>query len=158
VKAPKTINNSLSVLSVLLKKAVEWNVIDRMPCTVRLLPVPKSSASFHDFGQYERLVDTARRLSRLTELIVLLGGDAGLRCGEMIALEWSDVDLAKRQLCIQRSDWNGEVTSTKGGRLRYVPLTVRLAAALRDHATFAGHGCFAKPMANRSRDRSFKRK
>ena len=25
---------------------------------------------------------------------MLLGGEAGLRCGEMMALEWSDVDLA----------------------------------------------------------------
>ena len=41
----------------------------------------------------------------------------------MIALEWGDVDLAKRQLCVQRSDWNGQVTMPKGGRLRYVPLT-----------------------------------
>jgi integrase len=51
----------------------------------------------------------------------------------MIALEWRDVDLAKRQLCVQRSDWNGQVTTPKGGRLRYVPLTIRLAAAFRDH-------------------------
>ena len=64
---------------------------------------------------------------------MLLGGEAGLRCGEMIALEWRDVDLAKRQLCIERSDWNGQVTSPKGGRLRYVPLTRRLTAALREH-------------------------
>jgi len=56
----------------------------------------------------------------------------------MIALEWSDVDLAKRQLCIQRSDWNGEVTSTKGGRLRYIPLTIRLATALREHRHLRG--------------------
>ena len=51
----------------------------------------------------------------------------------MIALEWRDVDLAKRQLCVERSDWNGQVTTPKGGRLRYVPLTIRLAAAFRDH-------------------------
>src|SRR3954451_9559987 len=51
----------------------------------------------------------------------------------MIALEWHDVDLAKRQICVQRSDWNGQVTTPKGGRLRYVPLTIRLAAAFRDH-------------------------
>jgi integrase len=51
----------------------------------------------------------------------------------MIALEWRDVDLGKRQICVQRSDWNGQVTTPKGGRLRYVPLTIRLAAALRDH-------------------------
>ena len=27
----------------------------------------------------------------------------------MIALEWSDVDLVKRQLCVRQSDWNGQV-------------------------------------------------
>jgi integrase-like protein len=34
-KSPKTVNNILVVLSVMLKKAVEWEVIDRMPCTIR---------------------------------------------------------------------------------------------------------------------------
>ena len=59
-KSPKTVNNILAVLSVLLKKAVEWDVIERMPCTIKLLPVPKGSAAFHDFDEYERLVDAAR--------------------------------------------------------------------------------------------------
>ena len=58
---------------------------------------------------------------------------AGMRCGEMIALEWADVDLGNRQLCIRRSDWNGQVTTPKGGRLRHVPLTRRLTAALSEH-------------------------
>ena len=75
----------------------------------------------------------ARATDASAHLVVLLGGEAGLRCGEMMALEWSDVDLGKRQLCVQRSDWRGHVTATEGGRLRYVPLTLRLAAALRDH-------------------------
>ena len=48
VKSPKTANNVLAVLSVLLKKAVEWDVVDRMPCSVRLLPISKSAATFHD--------------------------------------------------------------------------------------------------------------
>jgi integrase len=56
-----------------------------------------------------------------------------LRCGEMMALEWPDVDLHKRQLCVQRSEWKGHVTIPKGARLRYVPMTTRLAAALRQH-------------------------
>jgi integrase len=33
----------------------------------------------------------------------LLGGEAGLRCSETIALAWGDVDLAKGQLCVRRS-------------------------------------------------------
>ena len=95
-KAPKTVNNILAVLSVLLKKAVEWEVIKRMPCSVNLLPVPKGSAEFHDFDEYERLIEAGRILDPRTHLIVLLGGDAGMRCGEIMALEWSDVDLVKR--------------------------------------------------------------
>ena len=43
------------------------------------------------------------------------------------------MDLAKRQICVQRSEWKGHVTAPKGGRLRYVPMTVRLATALREH-------------------------
>lgn len=132
-KSPKTVNNVLAVLSVLLKKAVEWEVIAHMPCTVKLLPVSKGSTRFYDFDEYERLVEAARSLDPRTHLIALLGGEAGLRCGEMIALEWADVDLGNRQLCIRRSDWNGQVTTPKGGRLRHVPLTRRLTAALSEH-------------------------
>jgi integrase len=132
-KAAKTVNNILTVLNVLLKKAVDWDVIDRMPCAITLLPVPKTSTSFYDFDEYERLVSAASALDATAHLIVLLGGEAGLRCREMIALEWRDVDLGKRQICVQRSDWNGQVTTPKGGRLRYVPLTVRLEATFRDH-------------------------
>jgi integrase len=82
-------------LSVLLKKAVEWAAIDRMPCRLQLLPVPKWSAAFYDFDQYERLIEVARAQDARTHLIVLLGGEAGLRVGEMMALEWGDVDLVK---------------------------------------------------------------
>src|SRR5262249_48779414 len=31
-RTPKTVNNVLSVLNVMLKKAIEWDVIERMPC------------------------------------------------------------------------------------------------------------------------------
>ena len=68
----------------------------------------------------------------------LLGGEAGLRCGEMMALEWTDVNFTKQQLCIQRSDWHGHVTAPKGGRLRNVPMTTRLASALRERRHLRG--------------------
>jgi hypothetical protein len=58
---------------MLLKKAVEWDVIDRMPCALRLLPIPKPSAGFYDFDEYDRLVDAARSTDPNASLIVLLG-------------------------------------------------------------------------------------
>ena len=144
-KSPKTVNNILTVLSVLLKKAVEWGVIERMPCVIRVLSIPKASAGFYDFDEYERLVDAAKVLDASAYLIVLLGGEAGLRCGEMMALEWSDIDLDKRQLRIERSDWKGYVTSTKGGRSRFVPMTIRLTLALRAHRHLRGRRVLTQP-------------
>jgi len=104
---------------VLLKKAVEWNVIERTACT-------------------ERLVELHSLMIAAPILSCSWVGKPGLRCGEMMALEWSDVDLAKRQLRVERSDWKGHVTATKGGRVRYVPLTARLAAGLKEHRHLRG--------------------
>jgi integrase len=78
-----------------------------MPCTIRLLRIPKGSAGFSDFDEYERLAVAAKAMDRNAYHIVLLDGEAGLRCGKIMALEWSDVDLGTRQLCVQRSEWKG---------------------------------------------------
>ncbi len=133
------------MLRVLMRMAVEWGVIERMPCTIRLLPAPKTSAGFFDFEEFESLVQAGQATDARAHLIVLLGGEAGLRCGEMMALEWCDVDLQKRQLRVRQSEWKGHVTAPKGGRMRYVPLTVRLAAALRAHRHLRGARVLCSP-------------
>lgn len=137
-KAPKTVNNVLTVLTTLLRVAVDWGVIERMPCKITLLRTAQPVATFHDFGVYEKLVDAAKVVHVQAHLTVLLGGDAGLRCGEIMALEWTDIDLSKRQLTVQRSEWKGHVTLPKGGRSRVVPMTVRLASALAAHRHLRG--------------------
>ena len=86
---------------------------------------------FHDFDQYERLLTVARKRGTDAYLMVLAGGDAGLRLGEIVALEWRDIDLAARRLTVERSDWRGHVTVPKGGRSRQLPMTQRLTAALK---------------------------
>ena len=135
-KAPSTTNTVLTTLSVMLKAALDWDVIERMPCTIRLLHVPPSEAAFHDFEEYARLVDAA--LDPNAHLLVLLGGEAGLRMGEMIALEWDDVEFSKMQLHVRRSAWNGHVTIPKGGRPRRIPMTKRLSSALLSHRHLRG--------------------
>ena len=147
-------NNVLTVLSVVLRTAVEWGVIARVPCSIKLLKAPKSEASFHAFEEFERLVEVARS-EALALLVVLLGGEAGLRCGEIMALEWTDIDFAKRQLTVARSEWKGHVTMPKGCRIRYVPLTRRLTDGLRAARHLRGQrGFSAIQRASRLRRRS----
>ena len=137
-KAPATVNNVLTVWSQLLKCAVEWGVIDTMPVRVNLLKVQKGLPKFYDFDQYGWLVDAARVIDRRDEVVVLLGGDAGLRRGEIIALEQADCDVRRGLLSVERSEWQGHVTPTKGLECRVVPMTSRLRAALTDHRHLIG--------------------
>ncbi len=129
---PKTVNNVLSCLLTLFKTAVEWGVVENRP-TVKLLKVPKTEVAFYEPEEYERLVEAAGAIDPRLEIMVLLGGDAGLRSGEIIAVEWSDIDFKRGLLKVQRSEWRGQVTVPKGGRSRQVKLTDRLLEKLRAH-------------------------
>lgn len=98
----------------------------------------KGRPKFYDFDQYQWLVNAAEKVDLRIHLLVLLGGDAGLRRGEIIALEWPDVDLRRGLLTIERSEWKGKVTETKGLKYRVVPLTKRLQAALASNRHLRG--------------------
>ena len=124
VKAPKTVNNILAVLSVLLKKAVEWEVIERMPCSIQLLPVPKDRQHSR-LREYERR-GAGRFSTRKTYL--LLGGEAD-RCGEMMAMEWSR-GFGNRQVC-SPSEGNGHENAKGGAAARAAHQT--MAAAIGEH-------------------------
>lgn len=56
----------LAVLSVLLKTAVEWELVKHLPCAIRLLAVERQDAAFHYFNAYERLLQAARSIDRRT--------------------------------------------------------------------------------------------
>lgn len=129
--APKTVNNVLSVLNVLLKQAVEWGVMTGLPCSIRLVRVPRTDAPFHDFDDYERLLRAALTIDPRSYVIALLGGEAGLRSGEIVALQWADVDFERRQIRVRHTDWGGKLIPPKNGRIRVVGMTERLASALR---------------------------
>ncbi len=83
-RSPKTVNNIMTVLRSLLKTAVAWGVIDRMPCAVPEVKAPKPTMGFLDFDEFERLVSAASAMDATTLLIVLLAGEAGLRAGEIM--------------------------------------------------------------------------
>ena len=56
---------------------------------------------------------------------------------------------AKRQLCVQRSEWKGHVTAPKGGRLRYVPLTVAWQRRSASHRHLVDARVLCPTMASR---------
>jgi integrase len=147
----KTLNNNLTVLSMLLKVAVKWKVLGAMPCTIELVKVSNTTPEFYEFEDYARLVDAAARIGTRELLVVLLGGDAGLRRGEMMGLRWSDVDFRRGQLRIEQAAWRRSkreaieanapqwtVDTPKSGHGRIVPMTQALSSALLKHRHLRG--------------------
>ena len=64
--------------------------------------------------------------------LVRLAAYTGLRRGELMALRWRDVDLARRKLIVSRAvSANIEASSTKSRRAREVPLPDQAADVLK---------------------------
>jgi integrase len=129
-KAPKTVNNILTVLGKTLRLGVKWKVLGGMPCTIELLRVSNVVPGFYEFAEYGRLVTAARVVDARALLVVLLGGDAGLRASEMMGLRGEDVDLRRGQLVIERAVWKDVIDTPKSGRGRIIPMTDALVDAL----------------------------
>jgi len=135
----KTHNNRLSVLSAMLKVAVDWHGktgLLAMPCRIKLNRVDVArEPAFYDHGDYERLVVAAGVLDHRLLAALLLAGDAGLRRGEIMGLDLADVDFANARITVRRSVWVSRtervVDEPKGMKRRPVPLTPRLFDALK---------------------------
>lgn len=70
--------------------------------------------------------------------LILVGGHAGLRLGEALALQWADVDFVKGQILVTKNyDQSRKAYGpTKSGKGRTVPLSKALEHALMNRSTF----------------------
>jgi integrase len=82
----KRVNNVLNVLSKLLRYALEMEIIARLP-TIKSLKVPPQKFDFFMQEELERLIEAAR-VEPEWQTAVILAAEAGLRLGELLALEW----------------------------------------------------------------------
>ncbi len=125
--AASTTNFVLAKLGAMLRQANEWGIIAQVPKITSVKQV-SSTPDYFSFADYERLIQVAD--DPLTRVIVLLGGDAGLRCGEIIALRWCNVFPDRNRIHVSENDVRGHVGPPKGGRDRWVPMTKQLRAEL----------------------------
>ena len=90
----KTINNALTVLRKLLSVAEEQRVIQQAPRVKLFTKLPKPAFDFLTFEEAERVINAAEPEWRT---LILVGLKTGLRQGELIGLQWADLDLSARQ-------------------------------------------------------------
>lgn len=134
------------VLAASLNVAVSWGYIHKNPCDA--VSKPKIPApEIRPFSKEEAKRYIAAAEGDRYEALFVLGLTSGARWGELTGLYWSDLDLERGVMHIQRALVNGygghsfDTPKTTGSR-RSVGLTNKATEALtrhRDHMRDEGH-------------------
>lgn len=117
-RAPKTIRNTLNIVSVILEQAMNDNYLkrqDRTPCAyVRLPKLKEKEGNAYMMQEVKTMLERAQKAgNRNVELLVAICCLAGgLRRSELIGLKWEDITLNKTEAYI--SVQRGVVYTNKG--------------------------------------------
>jgi integrase len=159
--APKTVRHISFLVQACLQQAVDWDIIPKNPMVkVKKPKVPKRRPKVVDSSGFARLVNESRGLAIFP--VIVLGMATGMRRGEMLALEWADLDWDRATLEVSKSleetDAGLRIKGTKSGETRRFTIPADVLEILREHhleqfghrelygADYAGRNLiFAKP-------------
>jgi integrase len=137
--SPKTVLNYIRGLSSLLSHAVEDGLLAVNPALKpgKFLPGGSKRKAINPYTREEvaHFLEAARvRIPRYYPLF-LCAVRTGLREGELLALQWTDLDFSGRFIEVQRNYTRGEITTPKSGESRRVDMSLELRQVLRDFQT-----------------------
>lgn len=126
------------VCSGVFNHAVDDELIQHNPVTgiTKRLALGRDKEEVEPFTPEEMVafLDTAQKASPELFPLFLLAFRTGLRMGELLPLEWGDVDFRGRFLEVRRSYKNGQYSRPKNGKSRRVDLSnqcIQVLSALR---------------------------
>lgn len=115
-----TIRNEVHTLSAIFREAIRRDLVQNNPCS--RVKKPKEDNTIVRYltpDEEERLF---KALSEDRKPIVTTALHTGMRKGELLNLEWADVDLDQRLICVK---------NTKSNRKRYIPMNDVLVETLK---------------------------
>lgn len=101
----KTINNIMITLNSIFDVAVDENVIDKNPCNgVKNLSIKQKQMKFwtpNQFKEFISLIDDEKEF--LFKVYYTTAYFTGMRCGELLALNWNDIDTFRQEINVYKS-------------------------------------------------------
>jgi len=132
-----SVKTAIIVLSSIFNHAIEDGLIDKNPAERpgRYLKVPdrRGTVEFLTPEEGQTLLETTRRMSPRLYPLILAGLRTGLRQGELIGLQWGDVDFNGKFIEVRRTNFNGHISTPKSGKARRVDMSDQLVEVLSDH-------------------------
>jgi integrase len=143
--SPKTITNQLLLLQVMLKTAVRWRLIRHNPVQdidrprleqpeTQILDTTEIARLDAAYQQLQAAAETEdeREWWRIAHTLTFTALGTGLRRGELLALQWQDIQLLEHHLQVRQALVKGRLTSPKSRagrrRIQLGPHTSQLLA------------------------------
>ena len=127
--SPATINKELRTLQSILERAVKRGYLKVNPFKgnrkALWLCEPEKDVIVLKTGEFETLLNACP--DEQWEGVCIIAYYAGLRCGEILALRWDDVDMKTEILHVR----NTESHLTKSRKIRHIPMSGEVIQALK---------------------------
>lgn len=102
--SPKSIQHYLSFVSSVLDYAVRFDMIATNPCKRVTIPTgPKVERDVYTIEEAQRFLDSLDSAPTKYRAFFVLAIYGGLRRGELLGLEWQDIDFKERLIKVQRT-------------------------------------------------------
>jgi len=129
---PKSVVNFLVPLKEMFKHAVAWGYIKRDPSLY--VKRPRVEMEEMDFFTPEELRIFLGNVNPNHYALFLTAVMTGMRRGELLALQWGDIDWNSDQISIRRSIYKGEFVNPKSkNAIRRIVISPILRQALEQH-------------------------
>jgi integrase len=138
-QSAKTVQNVIRCLSCFLSHAVEDGLLSVNPALKpgKFLPRIGKRMKINPFTREEGQVflETCKDRAPRYYPLFLSALRTGLRQGELLALQWGDLDYRSRFIEVQRNYTRGQICTPKSGESRRVDMSLELLRALTDLRT-----------------------
>jgi len=136
--SPKSAVNILIPLKEMFKHAVIWGYINRDPS--QYVKRPRVEQEEMDFLTPDEVRLFLDHVNPVYYALFLTAVMTGMRRGEVIALQWGDIDWNSSQISVRRSFSKGEIIQPKTkNSIRRIVMSPVLKQSLEQHQLFGGN-------------------
>jgi integrase len=134
--APKTVRHIAFLVQDCLQQAMDWDLIGKNPMrAVRKPKLPRRRPKVIDHSGLDSLLRKASRIRLFP--FVMLAASTGMRRGELLALEWTDLDwdqgILEVSKSLEQTRKGLRIKGTKSEETRRFSIPPDVLEVLRDH-------------------------
>lgn len=130
----KSINGVITFIKAMLNYGVDNDFLSQNPILrLKALPQIKPTIHFLNEKQIEVFLDQAQNCPEVYKTFFYTAMFTGMRRGELLALEWSDIDFKLNKIRVNKQIYRGITQTTKTSKGRFIDMPEVLKEVLVEH-------------------------